>query len=92
MYFKQNVKSKYNYEYYVCSGYNNKKECTTQSIKKSLVKYVILNDLQRITSITQQFEDCYLVDIILKDIEKELENNDNNHARLHEIKKKNRRD
>jgi len=88
MYFKQNVKSKYKYEYYVCSGYNNKKECTTHSIKKSLVKAVILNDLQRITSITQQFEDCYLMDIMLKDIEKELEDNDNNHDRLNEVNKR----
>lgn len=63
-------------------GIIQKKQCTTHYIKKDTIKAIILNDLQTITTIAKQFEDSYLLQIMLKDIQNELDNNDNKHIKI----------
>lgn len=82
LYAKRTTKRDKEYKYYTCSGYKNKENCTTHYIQKNTIEKIILNDLQNILSITKQFEDTYLLEIMLNDISNELDENDKMHEKM----------
>ncbi len=85
LYAKRVSKKDKTYRYYTCSGYKNKEKCTTHYIKKEIIEQIILNDLQNVLAVTKQFEDSYLLEIMLNDISNELDENDKMHDELKKI-------
>ena len=88
LYAFQHNKGKKTYEYYRCSGYSARGNCTTHYIRKELLTKVILNDLQHVTNLVKHFEDTYLFEIMIKDSKDELAANAEKHIKLDESNKR----